>query len=135
MDAQPECPCCGHHFDSHTGVINHLNNPVLTCIPPGQRDVPAIPSAASQTTSPHLSSYLRYHRYSGYTYPNEGGKNIFEQMEEDSYAYRRRHNVYYPFADHKEWELAKFLHQFTQAKMDEFLKLEWVNIVLAAGLY
>jgi hypothetical protein len=41
----------------------------------------------------------------------------------------REHNVYYPFSDRAEWELAKFLcDNFNQGQITRFLKLLWVRL-------
>ncbi|KAG2044004.1 hypothetical protein BDR03DRAFT_930769 [Suillus americanus] len=49
-------------------------------------------------------------------------------MENDQYAYCRRHAPFYPFQDQAEFELGKFLcEHLTQSDMERFLKLEWVH--------
>ncbi|KAG1791079.1 uncharacterized protein HD556DRAFT_1433078 [Suillus plorans] len=49
-------------------------------------------------------------------------------MENDQYAYRRRHAPFYPFQDQAEFDLAKFLcERLTQSDMERFLKLDWVR--------
>lgn len=40
----------------------------------------------------------------------------------------RQKNVYYPFADRGEWELAKFLcENMNRGQIARYLKLEWVS--------
>ena len=40
----------------------------------------------------------------------------------------RQKNLYYPFADRGEWELAKFLcENLNRGQIARFLKLEWVS--------
>ncbi|KAG0700279.1 hypothetical protein DFH29DRAFT_990481 [Suillus ampliporus] len=53
---------------------------------------------------------------------------MLDRLEDDSYAYRRKINHYYPFHDEGEWELGKFLvENLTQTQMIKFLKLKWFN--------
>ncbi|KAG1862924.1 hypothetical protein C8R48DRAFT_603235 [Suillus tomentosus] len=47
-------------------------------------------------------------------------------MEQDDFEPMRKHNVYYPFSDRAEWELAKFLcDNLNQGQITRFLKLLW----------
>jgi len=48
-----------------------------------------------------------FHPTSGYIYGRTS--NLFKQMQEDKFAHRCAHNVYYPFKDQAEWELGQFL--------------------------
>ncbi|KAG1906459.1 uncharacterized protein F5891DRAFT_1125401 [Suillus fuscotomentosus] len=49
-------------------------------------------------------------------------------MKAHDYEAHRAHNVYYPFADREEWELAKFLSDnLNQGQITRFLKLLWVK--------
>ncbi|KAG2098962.1 uncharacterized protein F5147DRAFT_747315 [Suillus discolor] len=69
----------------------------------------------------------------GYHHPRSGyvfgvGKNLFDRLQEDQYDYRRKINMYYPFHDEGEWELARFLvENLTQTQIDKFLKLKWFH--------
>lgn len=50
-------------------------------------------------------------------------------MEQDDFELMRKHNVYYPFSDRAEWELAKFLcDNLNQGQITRFLKLLWVRV-------
>lgn len=50
-------------------------------------------------------------------------------MKEDDFEQMREHNVYYPFTDRAEWELAKFLcDNLNQGQITQFLKLLWVSM-------
>jgi hypothetical protein len=52
---------------------------------------------------------------------------MFDRLEDDRYAYRRKINNHYPFRDEGEWELGKFMvENLTQTQMIKFLKLKWV---------
>jgi hypothetical protein len=46
-------------------------------------------------------------------------------------------NVHYPFAGHTEWELARWLHKtgISRARIDEFLKLDYVSTIYQWGCY
>ncbi|KAG2115294.1 uncharacterized protein F5147DRAFT_743744 [Suillus discolor] len=49
-------------------------------------------------------------------------------MKAHDYEAHRAHNMYYPFADREEWELAKFLSDnLNQGQITRFLKLLWVK--------
>ncbi|KAG1777165.1 hypothetical protein EV702DRAFT_1226073 [Suillus placidus] len=49
-------------------------------------------------------------------------------MEQDDFEPMRKHNVYYPFSDRAEWELAKFLcDNLNQGQITRFLKLLWAK--------
>ncbi|KAG1755735.1 hypothetical protein EDB19DRAFT_1823246 [Suillus lakei] len=53
---------------------------------------------------------------------------MFDKLEDDEHAYRRKANPYYPFHDEGEWQLGKFLvEHLTQTQIDKFLKLKWFN--------
>ncbi|KAG1824679.1 uncharacterized protein BJ212DRAFT_1566371 [Suillus subaureus] len=48
-------------------------------------------------------------------------------MKQDNFEDMWEHNVYYPFSDRAEWELAKFLcKNLNQGQITQFLKLLWV---------
>ncbi|KAG1804402.1 uncharacterized protein BJ212DRAFT_1449761 [Suillus subaureus] len=48
-------------------------------------------------------------------------------MKQDDFKDMWEHNVYYPFSDRAEWELAKFLcENLNQGQITRFLKLLWV---------
>ncbi|KAJ8593890.1 hypothetical protein M405DRAFT_920744, partial [Rhizopogon salebrosus TDB-379] len=52
----------------------------------------------------------------------------FERMKAHDFEPAREHNVYYPFSDREEWELAKFLvDNLNQGQITRFLKLLWVR--------
>ncbi|KAG1785129.1 uncharacterized protein HD556DRAFT_1250391 [Suillus plorans] len=53
---------------------------------------------------------------------------MLDRLEDDTYAYRRKINHYYPFHDEGEWELGKFLvENLTQTQITKFSKLKWFN--------
>jgi hypothetical protein len=49
-------------------------------------------------------------------------------MKNHEYEAHQEHNVYYPFADRDEWDLARFLSDnLNQGQITRFLKLSWVS--------
>ncbi|KAG1800875.1 uncharacterized protein HD556DRAFT_1304861 [Suillus plorans] len=121
------CPNCSREFPTIKAITLHLNSqstcwPHEEClhqfpVPPGLR--------GSQSSKPSTTT--------GYCHPHSGyvfgvGKNLFDRLQDDQYNYRREINMYYPFHDEGEWELAKFLvENLTQAQIDKFLKLKWFH--------
>ncbi|KAG1824634.1 uncharacterized protein BJ212DRAFT_1261153 [Suillus subaureus] len=52
-------------------------------------------------------------------------------MKNHEYEAHQEHNVYYPFVDRDEWELAKFLsNNLNQGQITCFLKLSWVSSLM-----
>ncbi|EGN97231.1 hypothetical protein SERLA73DRAFT_74942 [Serpula lacrymans var. lacrymans S7.3] len=136
------CPTegCSERFASWQEVINHLDDPFLSCVP--------IPLVASDGNQYHIQEMLKnlpegmplsdnqgihppgfkfsYHPHSAYDYGRL--PNILEEMNADKYASKRTHNVFWPFSSQKEWELAKFLMEtLNQSQIDKFLKLAWTK--------
>ncbi|KAG1722536.1 uncharacterized protein EDB91DRAFT_1240205 [Suillus paluster] len=123
------CPNCSGEFPSIEAVVLHLNSQSNTCwshkecprpeqfpVPPGLRG----PHSSTSSTTWH------FHPHSGYVFGL--GKNLFDRLEEDQFAYQQKLNTYYPFCDKGEWELAKFLvENLNQTQIDKFLKLKWFN--------
>ncbi|KAG0694423.1 hypothetical protein DFH29DRAFT_815379 [Suillus ampliporus] len=69
----------------------------------------------------------RYHKHSGAIYGFQK-PNTFEHMKAHDYKGHHAHNVYYPFSDREEWELAKFLiDNLNQGQITWFLKLLWAS--------
>ncbi|KAG2361131.1 hypothetical protein BDR07DRAFT_1486222 [Suillus spraguei] len=69
----------------------------------------------------------QYHPQSGYVYRD--GQNIFQQIQNDEHKPKRTHNLYWPFCNHGEWSLGKFLVEtMTQTEINRFLKLSWFDV-------
>ena len=73
-----------------------------------------------------------YHPNSSYIYGR--AQNTLERLAAESTKYdeeigrARQKNVYYPFSDRGEWELAKFMcENLNRGQMSRFIKLEWVS--------
>ncbi|KAG2356647.1 hypothetical protein BDR07DRAFT_1380636 [Suillus spraguei] len=51
----------------------------------------------------------------------------YMMLEDDTYAYQRKINCYYPFHDEGEWELGRFMvENLTHTQIIKFLKLKWL---------
>jgi hypothetical protein len=86
-----------------------------------------IPRAFRQPAGPGEERTGRYHLGSGSIYGFQH-QNTFECMKAHDFEPAREHNVYYPFSDREEWELAKFLvDNLNQGQITRFLKLLWVS--------
>ncbi|KAG2335684.1 hypothetical protein BDR05DRAFT_978916 [Suillus weaverae] len=101
-------------------LCNHLtDNPRCNGVP--------VPLAIRQPAGLGEERLARYHENSGSIYAfNE--PNTFEHMKAHDYKCHRTHNLYYPFANREEWELAKFLSDnLNQGQITQFLKLLWAR--------
>ncbi|KAG1897602.1 uncharacterized protein F5891DRAFT_1129890 [Suillus fuscotomentosus] len=115
-----DCPTCATQFTSVEHLCNHLTDD------PHCNGVP-VPLAICQPAGPGEERTARYHENSGSIYGFHQ-PNSFERMKAHDYEAHRAHNVYYPFADREEWELAKFLSDnLNQGQITRFLKLLWVK--------
>lgn len=58
-----------------------------------------------------------------------GGLNILQKMERDTHNDSRRENIYWPFANRAEWNLARWLLEgkLSKKSISDFLKLEYVS--------
>ena len=69
----------------------------------------------------------QYHEHSGAIY--RIGQTLLGRLKKHKFERRRDYNVYYPFKDEGEWELAKFLAlNLNKTQISEFLKLRWVCV-------
>lgn len=102
---------------------NILSDP-LDMLPEDSEPVNLSPGTSDSVPTP----ITVYHPTSGYILDRDG-KNMLQRMEDDRYAYRRKHNHFYPFKDREEWELARYLccSSLKQGEIDDFLKLPWVS--------
>jgi hypothetical protein len=90
-------------------------------------NVVPVPLSFRQPAGPGQERMGRYHEKSGYIYGFQQ-PNTFERMKAHDYETHRTDNVYYPFTDREEWELAKFLSDnLNQGQITRFLKLLWVS--------
>ena len=141
------CPVCFHHFSD---VLRHLNHRQSRCsawfgtaAPP--RPVPLYDNQEFEDTpSPDPSSSQlpddqhprpptppppsrAYFPGAGATYGQ--APTFLDRFNEDQYAPFRVANMYYPFSNEAEWELASFLlsSDLSMRKIDELLKLKLVS--------
>ncbi|KAG1720320.1 hypothetical protein EDD22DRAFT_962866 [Suillus occidentalis] len=114
------CPTCATQFGSVEDLCNHLmDNPRCNGIP--------VPLSIRQPAGPGEERTACYHANSGCIYGFDQ-PNTFERMKAHDYEAHCTQNVYYPFADREEWELAKFLSDnLNQGQITRFLKLLWVQ--------
>lgn len=142
----PNPQCTSGPWDNWKSLLLHINNQFSRCkefrytLPTTSSLVDAthpVSNAASGESMPtsgrNINKPIPSPRYTE-NHPNVPrtygrSKNTLEHMDDDQYATRRLHNVYYPFKDELEWGLARFLCQSSlkQGEIDEFLKLPWVS--------
>lgn len=147
------CPSCDSQFDSHTGVLKHMNHPRSSCvnwfmthqqqIPPTFTSAPLspvfnetlpdfyTPSIDNDTTDIRLPEEVRDHfPGAGQTFGKSPG--FMEVFDSDVHADMRKENIYYPFASKGEWEIASFLERcgLSMNWIDELLCLSKVCIDL-----
>ncbi|KAG1802059.1 uncharacterized protein HD556DRAFT_1493884 [Suillus plorans] len=117
-----QCPICSNLFNSAEDICAHLSDD------PGcsHRLIPPPIAFRIPQASEDRPRQGRFHHSSGYIH-KLGQPNTFKRMEQDDFEPMRKHNVYYPFSDRAEWELAKFLcDNLNQGQITRFLKLLWV---------
>lgn len=56
------------------------------------------------------------------------GETFLDRFGTDTYSFFRRTNIYYPFANHDDWQMASYLlrSDLSMAKIDEYLRLNLV---------
>jgi len=159
IDTMDFCPGCGSQFSSPDALRDHFNTDGALCIsdfevhaniPNHQSnsdtedyfdirnyeidfnatadDFTVPPPPAFRQGTGEVGVEGEYHESSGYLYGN--GPTLLDHLKTNEYKRRRMHQVYYPFADEGEWELAKFLAlRLTKSDISQFLKLRWVSFV------
>lgn len=90
------------------------------------------PSIPAQPTTPlHNSPRCAYHPHRSVA--RTGGSNLLQKMDSDTYSHFRlgpAGNVYFPFADKREWDVAHWLLQvpLSEREIDIFLQqLDYVG--------
>ncbi|KAG2355692.1 hypothetical protein BDR07DRAFT_1453684 [Suillus spraguei] len=106
LEMSYNCPTCAIQFKSVEDLCTHLtDDPQCNGVP--------VPLSVHQPAGPGEERTARYHENSGSIY---------------AFNAHHIHNMYYPFADREEWELAKFLSEnLNQGQITRFLKLLWVK--------
>ncbi|KAG2118340.1 hypothetical protein BD769DRAFT_1362448 [Suillus cothurnatus] len=83
-----------------------------------------MPLAFHQSPAPGRHHDGHYHPESGSIYGFDH-PNTFQHMKNHEYEAHQEHNVYYPFTDRDEWDLARFLSDnLNQGQITHFLKSE-----------
>lgn len=101
-------------------------------------DLPMLPSVILPTAAeaPPIDSLAglrkEYHSNRSAYATGTGGKNMLQQMDDDTFAAARHEsgNIHYPFASQEEWHLAYWLTHASlpQSEINSFLHLDWVRI-------
>ena len=85
-------------------------------------------------TSPPLGGGMQKDGYFVTMHPNtplvkEGGKTFMDKFDSDQFADQRRQNLYYPFANRDDWEMAYWLLNsgLSMVAINKFLSLKLVS--------
>lgn len=83
------------------------------------------------TSRPDNVSEFYTESYPGASKPIGQGQTFMEVFDDDGHAVHRAKNLYYPFASHGEWQVARYLLKsgLSMAAINEFLKLELVCLL------
>ena len=122
------CPGCKSVFPTPHTFIQHLNTVGATCVPVLQDlfKIPTPPAFIRGAGETDISG--QFHHNSAVLYGR--GETLLDRLRKDEHERRRKHQIYYPFADEGEWSLAKFLaSNLTKTQVAENLKLPWVCIL------
>jgi hypothetical protein len=120
------CPnqYCSGVFGTTEQILQHLNNPHLSCT----RYNPSAEFTAPppQTQAPPVKAF-RYHPNSSWEWGRE--QNTFEKMDDSEYGELRTKYPYYPFRDQDDFNMGRFCNsKLSKTDVDRFLKLQWVRI-------
>jgi hypothetical protein len=88
----------------------------------------SLPATTSQNPEDRQNPFnIKKHPTSGSVYGR--GETFMDQCDKDTFAERRKGNLFYPFASRDEWELASFLlrSRLSMTAVDRFLKLKLVS--------
>lgn len=128
------CPNCKRTFPSMATMLAHLNSALDSCW-----RKPTVSSRGDYPFPPALRAFqshnctAQYHSTSGYIYGT--GKNTLQRIQDDKYNEKREINMYWPFPNHGEWSLGKFLTEnLTQTQINAYLKLAWISAVSLSDL-
>ena len=89
---------------------------------------PPQPAFTQRSPSPIPSGSLRV-EFPGAGLAYDRARTFLDRFNEDKYAPLREYNLYYPFSNKSEWELASFLltSGLSMRKIDDFLSLKLVS--------
>lgn len=110
----------------------------LSLHPPSPSNLSSSPDPTSHvptTLALHSGLHKEYHQKRSVGVP--GGQNVLQKIEVDKLAFERKANIFYPFADKREWELSEFLalSSLSQAEINTFLKLHYVSETVAIFIW
>ena len=138
------CPVCSRFFSDVLGHLNHRQSQCSAwfeatsssnCAPSYYSQEPenGHPSSSqlphnhhSPSPTPSASTRVSFPG-AGVTYGR--APTFLDRFNEDQYAPFRTENIYYPFSNSAEWELASFLlsSDLSMRKINELLKLKLVS--------
>ena len=123
-----DCPSCHVQFPNLASLTHHFNTQGARCIAAledGFR-IPTPPGFVRGAGETNVQG--EFCKYSGYRFGKM--ETLLDRLQADEHERRREHQLYYPFADEGEWDLAKFLATLTKAQVSSFLKLQWVRLTV-----
>lgn len=148
------CPVCGKPFRNSTVLLQHANQPLGRCRLFGRQSharVFAIAVRSSQHQSLCMmdaitpagppcildikdhsellddnSDFVKY--FPGASESYDSRRSFLDNFNADTYAPECTSNVYYPFADSRDWEMAQWLtlSGLSMLKIDKFLSTQLV---------
>lgn len=148
-----QCPSCRRRFSCEASVLQHMNNPSISCPSWFQWAESLFPSGAGRTSpdSDDLSydnDAFRNNEAPPDDEPMDGptplqyedlhpntplifgsGPGFVDGFNSDRFAKERKNNVYFPFSSKQEWGLASWLTHsgLSMRAMDDFLALPIVR--------
>ena len=128
MEIDAICPSCRSLFSSPDALVHHLNTGSTSCIS-ALEDSFEIPTPSAFIRGAGETNVTgQYHEHSGHIYGK--GETLLDHLKTHEHERRWQHQIYYPFPNEGEWELAKFLVlNLTKSQISQFLKLRWVRLV------
>jgi len=122
MEIDTICLSCHSLFPSPDVLVHHLNTGGTSCISilEDSFEIPTPPAFICGTGETNIAG--QYHEHSEYIYGK--GETLLDHLKMHEHERCQEHQMYYPFPNEGEWELAKFLVlNLTKAQISQFLKL------------
>lgn len=88
---------------------------------------PSAAASAALLASLGLGYQVEFFGNAGNVY--DVGQTFLDRFTMDSYSFQRQSNLYYPFANHDDWQMASYLLQssLSMASIDKYLRLNLVR--------